>query len=99
MNTETTYNDYVPVVDAVPERSVGKRAASAVRRTFRRMAKSMLQAHWERTAARELTSLPDYVLRDIGMRPDDIHKVAGDLARERADTWARQAQGSNGFGG
>lgn len=98
MNTETTYNDCLPVVDAMPEQSVGKRAASAVRRAVRRVVKSMIQAHWERHAVRELASLPDYMLRDIGMRPDDINKVARDLARERADAWARRAQGANGFG-
>jgi len=99
MNTETTYNDCVTVVDAMPEQSAGKRAASAVRGAIRRVAKSMIQAHWERHAVRELSSLPDYVLRDIGLRPDDINKVAGDLARERAEAWARRAQGANGFGG
>lgn len=99
MNTETTYTDYQPIVDTTPAQSGVRRAASAVQRAIRRILKSMLRAHWERETAAELSRLPAYMLRDIGMREDDIHVVARDLARERADAWARQAQRSNGFGG
>ena len=96
MNTETTY-DYSGVASTTPSPSPG--IAASVRRAFRRTWKSMLRYHWERQTARELASLPSYVLRDIGLRPDDIHSVASDLAKERADAWARQAEGSSGFGG
>lgn len=99
MNTETTYNEYQAAVDAIREQSAPKRAAAAFRRAFRRLAKSVLRSHWERQALRELASLPPYVLRDIGLRQDEIREVAGELARERAEAWARQAQGANGFGG
>jgi uncharacterized protein YjiS (DUF1127 family) len=99
MNTETTYNDYQPAVDTTRVQSGAGRAASAVKRAVRRILKTMLRAHWERETAAELSRLPAYMLRDIGMREDDIHVVARDLARERADAWARQAQRSNGFGG
>ncbi len=99
MNTETTYNDYQPVVDTTQAQSGARRATSAVKRAVRRILKSMLRAHWERETTAELSRLPAYMLRDIGMREEDIHVVARDLARERADAWARQAQRSNGFGG
>lgn len=99
MNTETTYNEYETVVDAIREQSIAKRVASSIKQKVRSIAKSMLRSHWERQAVRELASLPPYVLRDIGLRPDEIREVSHDLARERADAWARQAQGSNGFGG
>lgn len=99
MNTETTYNEYQPVADTTQAQSGVRRATSAVMRAVRRILKSMLRAHWERETAAELSRLPAYMLRDIGMREDDIHVVARDLARERADAWARQAQRSNGFGG
>lgn len=99
MNTETTYNEYETAVDAMREQSAPKRIASSIQRMVRNIAKSMLRSHWERQAVRELASLPPYVLRDIGLRPDEVREVSHDLARERADAWARQAQGSNGFGG
>lgn len=99
MNTETTYNGYEPAVGSIRGQSVPTRVAAAVRRAARRLVKSMLQSYWERQTVRELGGLPSYVLRDIGMRPDDIREVAGDLARERADAWARRADASNGFGG
>lgn len=99
MNTETTYNDYQPVVDSVPGQSAWAKSAAAVKRAVRRLMKALIQSHWERHTARELSSLPPYILRDIGLRQEDIREVAGNLARERADAWARQAQRSNGFGG
>lgn len=99
MNTETTYNDYQTVVDAAPERSAGSRITAAIRRAARRVMKSMIRSHWERHAVRELNSLPSYVLRDIGIGEGEIREVAADLARDRADAWARRASGANGFGG
>lgn len=99
MNTDTTYNDYQPVVDSVPGQSVWTKTSSAVKRAVRRLMKALIQSHWERQTARELSSLPPYILRDIGLRQEDIREVAGDLARERADAWARQALRANGFGG
>lgn len=99
MNTETTYDDYQPIAGRVPGQPVAAKSASAVKRAVRRLVKALIQSHWERQTARELSSLSPYILRDIGMRQEDIREVAGDLARERADAWARQAQRSNGFGG
>lgn len=99
MNTETTYDDYQTIVDPVPGQIVRVKPASAVKRAARRLMKALIRSHWERQTARELSSLSPYILRDIGMRQEDIREVAGDLARERADAWARQAQRANGFGG
>lgn len=99
MNTETTYDDYQPLAEPVPGQSARATFTAAVRRAARRLMTALIRAHWERQTARELSSLSPYILRDIGMRQEDIREVAGDLARERADAWARQAQRSNGFGG
>lgn len=96
MNTPTTISGY-EADNAVPQHAAG--ALSTVRRTMRRLARAMMARYLERETARELSSLPPYILRDIGMQREDIRRVAADLARERADAWARQAGGANGFGG
>ncbi|HSH40717.1 MAG TPA: DUF1127 domain-containing protein [Arenicellales bacterium] len=96
MNTQTTITQPMETISG-PMLSGG--ALRTARQALRRVIKSLLQSHWQRETVRELSSLPPYVLRDIGMQEGDIHEVAGELARERADAWARQAYGSNGFGG
>jgi len=98
MNTEAVYSEH-GVTDAAVDLSNHDSAGSKLRRILRRIVKPMVRAHWERQAIRELSGMPPYLLRDIGLRHEEIHGVAADLARERADAWARQAQASNGFGG
>lgn len=98
MNTEATYTDHPSMVDTVAGQPGLRRAASAVSRIARRIMKPMLRAHWKRQAIHELSGLPSFILRDIGVRPDDIRSVAADLARDQADAWARRTRGSNGFG-
>jgi len=99
MNTESTYNTRDALAAAPAGASAAKRLALRLARPWRRVLQSMRRSHWERETVRELSSLPSYMLRDIGLQEDDIEKVARDLARERADAWARRAQASNGFGG
>jgi uncharacterized protein YjiS (DUF1127 family) len=96
MNTQSTINQ---PMEAISGRWAPDGVFAAARRALRGVMKSLLQSHWQRESVRELSSLPDYVLRDIGLQEGDIREVAGELARERADAWARQAYGSNGFGG
>lgn len=93
MNTQTIHAEYVPIV-AAPARAVSK-----TRQMFRRVKSSMLARHWERETIRELSSLPAHILRDIGLRPDNIREVAAEMAKERAEQWARRAGAANGFGG
>ena len=94
MNTQTTYTGY-----AAGQSSVLRDTIAGIRGFAQRIAKAMMARHLERETVRELSSLPTYILRDIGMQREDIGRVAGDLARERADAWARRAGSSNGFGG
>lgn len=94
MNTQTTYSSEV-VGAQVPARGV----VGAIKGAMRRLMKSLMAYHLERETARELSSLPSYILRDIGMAREDIGRVAADLAKERSEAWARQAEASNGFGG
>jgi len=94
MNIQTTYG---AGTDTVHQPAHG--ALAAARRILRGAVKSMLASHWERQTIRELSALPTYVLQDIGMTRGNIRSVAAELARERADSWARQAEASNGFGG
>jgi uncharacterized protein YjiS (DUF1127 family) len=96
MNTETTYDDCIPAA-SIWDQSAPRGMAAALWRPIRRIQRAMLRYHWERHTVRELSALPSYVLRDIGLRPDDIHSVAAGMAKERAESWARQAAGSNGF--
>jgi uncharacterized protein YjiS (DUF1127 family) len=93
MNTQTIHAEYAPIVGA------SARAVSRARQTFRRIKGSMLARHWERETIRELSSLPAHILRDIGLRPDNIREVAAEMAKERAEQWARRAGAANGFGG
>lgn len=93
MNTQTTYTGYVE------ERSPLAGAVAAMKRAARRVAARMMSRHMERETVRELSSLPSHILKDIGLDRADIHAVASQMARTRADAWARQAGASNGFGG
>lgn len=99
MTSETTYSDRDPVVEPLARRAMSSGPVAALRRAGRRILKAMFRLHLERQTTRELSNLPPYLLRDIGMRKEDIREVASDLAREQADAWARQAQRANGFGG
>jgi uncharacterized protein YjiS (DUF1127 family) len=99
MNSETTYDPYKHETDQQAGEAVSRGPVPAIKRVAHRITKSLLRAHWERETIRELAKLHPDMLRDIGMRQDDIREVAGDLAKERADAWARHAQASNGFGG
>ncbi len=99
MTSETTYSDRDPIIEPLARRAIRSGPVSAIRRAGRRILKAMLRAHLERQTTRELRNLPPYLLRDIGMRQEDIREVASDLARQQADAWARQAQRANGFGG
>lgn len=98
MSTDTTYEDAPPITG--PSAGVSwKHAATAARRLLRRLLKPIVRSYWQRHTVRELSELPSYILRDIGLEAHDIHEVAGDLARDRAEDWARHARGANGFGG
>lgn len=92
MNTQTTYVGYAPAADTGG-------IAGAVKRAVNRVLSRMMYRHIERQTLRELSTLPDYVLRDIGLSRGDIRGVAADLARDRSEAWARRAGASNGFGG
>lgn len=98
MNTETTYDGY-PASGAVRDGDIRSGMLASVGRAIRRFQKRMLASHWERQTAYELSTLPNHLLRDIGMYPSNIREVARDLAQQRAEDWARRAGGSNGFGG
>ncbi|MGA8260056.1 MAG: DUF1127 domain-containing protein [Arenicellales bacterium] len=93
MNTQTTYSDYTGTS------TIGRGVVTATRRAVRSALKSMLTSYWERHAVRELDSLPDYVLNDIGVTRGSIRGVAAAYAKDKADAWARRAESSNGFGG
>jgi uncharacterized protein YjiS (DUF1127 family) len=97
MTTEATYNEYSPIGDSISSQPALK--ARSVSSVMRRIMKPLVRSHWERESIRELSGLPSHILRDIGMSRYDIQKVSKDLAKERADAWARQAEASNGFGG
>lgn len=99
MTSETTYSDRDSAVEPLARRAITSGPVSAIRRAGRRILKAILQTYLERQTTRELSSLPPYLLRDIGIREEDIREVASDLARDQADAWARQAQRANGFGG
>lgn len=99
MTSETIYSNRDPVVEPLARRAISSGPVAALRRAGRRILKTMLRNYLERQTTRELSNLPPYLLRDIGMRKEDIRVVASDLAREQADAWARQAQRANGFGG
>lgn len=93
MSAQTTFIEYA---------SIGAnrtRSFSKARRVFSRITNSMRAGHLERKTVRELSALPPYILRDIGMRPDNIREFATEIAKERAEAWARQADATNGFGG
>lgn len=93
MNTQTTLIEYA---------SLGAkrtRGFSKAKRAFVRIRNSMRARHLERKTVQELSSLPSYILRDIGMTPDGIRAFAAEQAKERAEEWARQAEAQNGFGG
>lgn len=101
MNTQSTTHPTFGGYEtggAVRESSAAKRAAAAIKRAVQRVLKSMMAYHIERETARELSGLPSYILKDIGIRREDIHEIAAHMARERADAWARHARASNGFG-
>lgn len=93
MNTQTTLLEYASL-GATRTRGVSK-----AKRAFVRIRNSMRARHLERQTVRELSSLPSYILRDIGMTSDGIRAFAAELAQERAKEWARQAEAENGFGG
>jgi len=98
MNTESSFGTQQALAGAAAGQRGTKGLAAFIKRSWHRMMGSMLRAHWERETIRELGNLPSHMLKDIGMREDDIRRVARDLAREQADAWARRAQGANGFG-
>lgn len=98
MNTQTTFSEYAPAA-ADRRKSFMASVMAATRSVVHGALRSMMASHLERQTVRELSSLPPHILRDIGLTHANIRGVAADLAKERADAWARQAQGSNGFGG
>lgn len=98
MNTQSIYSEYTPA-GAERRKSVLGWAAASVQSMVQRAARSMMLAHLERRTIDELSSLPNHILQDIGLSRGNIRGVAADLAKERATAWARQARGSNGFGG
>lgn len=94
MSSPSTSSSY-----ALTRRPLVHAGGSAVRRTVQGIVKSMLAYYWKRQTVDELSRLPSYILRDIGLNRGDILEVATEVASERAELWARQAQGRNGFGG
>lgn len=98
MNTQSMYEGQATVTAADGDLVKGGFFAS-VRHSIHRTLKTIMAAHWQREATRELASLPDYLLRDIGLSRDSVHEVAAGLARKRADAWTRQTGGSTGCGG
>ncbi len=69
-----------------PARRIGRRLTSAINAVGAATA-SVARWHKRRIAIRQLMALDDHILKDIGIRRDDIRSVAGErLEHSGGDT-------------
>ncbi len=79
---------------ATPARVSHDQAAAAIAPAYRFAARVLRRAvmrHLKRRSIRELRSLTDRTLMDIGVPEHAIDDVAGEMAARRVDAWVRQA--------
>jgi len=89
MNTQSIHDEHAAAAARQRKSSVGSLAAN-LGYMVRRILRPMVAAHLERQALSELSRLSPAILRDIGLTRGDIGSVAADMAKERADAWARR---------